>query len=193
VRFQETDVQGAYVVHPEFREDDRGSFARIFCGVEFEERGLSPLIAQMNLATTARAGTVRGLHYQLWPAAEAKLVRCVHGAIFDVVVDLRADSPTLGRWFGVELGPEGAAALYVPAGCAHGYQALTDGASALYQASAPYTPELERGLHHADPAIGIAWPLPPVQVSEKDRSLPPLDRAQLVGTAAPDDAAHPTG
>jgi hypothetical protein len=117
---------------------------------------------------------VRGLHYQLPPAAEAKLVRCVDGAIFDVVVDNRPWSPTFGRWAGVELGADDAVALYVPPGCAHGYQALTDGARALYQASAPYSPEHERGIDHADPELAIAWPLPPRNVSEKDRALPTL-------------------
>jgi dTDP-4-dehydrorhamnose 3,5-epimerase len=128
---------------------------------------------------TAEAGTVRGLHYQLPPGAEAKLVRCVEGAIYDVVVDTRRSSPTFRGWFGVELTATEGAALYVPPGCAHGYQALTDGARALYHASTPYAPDLERGIHHADPALGITWPLPPANVSSKDRALPWLADAEL--------------
>jgi dTDP-4-dehydrorhamnose 3,5-epimerase len=179
MEFTANAVEGSVVVRPLPREDDRGWFARVFCADEFHAHGLDPAIAQMNLAMTAEAGTVRGLHYQLAPGAEAKLVRCVEGAIYDVVVDTRRRSPTFGRWFGVELTADEGAALYVPAGCAHGYQALTDGARALYHASTPYVSDLERGIHHADPALGIAWPLPPRNVSAKDRALPPLAEAEL--------------
>jgi dTDP-4-dehydrorhamnose 3,5-epimerase len=179
VEFTDTRVAGAFVVRPVKHEDDRGWFGRIFCGEEFADQGLRPVVAQMNLAMTARAGTVRGLHYQLPPGAEAKLVRCIEGGIFDVVVDLRPDSPTFGRWYGAELSAQNAAALYVPPGCAHGYQALTDGARALYQTDTPYQPDLERGVHHADAELAITWPLPPINVSPKDRSLPPLVDADL--------------
>jgi dTDP-4-dehydrorhamnose 3,5-epimerase len=179
VRFEPLDVAGAFLVHPEPRGDERGWFARVFCAEEFVGHGLDPTVAQINLAQTAAAGTVRGLHFQLPPAAEAKLVRCVAGAIFDVVLDNRPASPTFGRWAGAELTADDGTALYVPTGCAHGYQALTDGARALYHASMPYTPELERGIDHADATIGIAWPLPPVHVSYKDRRLPPLRGAEL--------------
>lgn len=184
MRFEPLEVDGAVLVRPEPRGDDRGWFARVFCAEEFAANGLEPGVAQVNLATTVEAGTVRGLHYQLPPAAEAKLVRCVDGAIFDVVVDNRPWSPTFGRWAGVELGAEDAVALYLPPGCAHGYQALTDGARALYQASAPYTPERERGIHHADPELAIAWPLPPRNVSDKDRALPTLHAAELPSAPA---------
>lgn len=179
MRFEPLEVDGAVLVHPAPRGDERGWFARIFCAEEFAANGLEPAVAQVNLATTVEAGTVRGLHYQLPPAGEAKLVRCVAGAIFDVVVDNRPWSPTFGRWAGSELSSDDAVALYVPPGCAHGYQALTDGACALYQASTPYTPELERGIDHADPQLAIAWPLPPRNVSDKDRALPTLDTAEL--------------
>ena len=182
MEFVPTDVDGVVLVRPEPRRDDRGWFARIFCTEEFAEAGLTTEVAQINLAETAVAGTVRGLHYQLPPADEAKLVRCVAGAIFDVVLDTRHGSPTFGRWAGVELTAEEGSALYVPPGCAHGYQALTDGARALYQASAPYTPGVERGVHHADRDLAIGWPLDPVKVSEKDRALPQLsaiDPAEL--------------
>jgi dTDP-4-dehydrorhamnose 3,5-epimerase len=177
--FEATQVAGAFVVRPEARHDPRGWFARVFCAETFEANGLVAEIAQVNLAETAEAGTVRGLHYQLPPSAEAKLVRCVSGSIYDVVVDNRPGSETFGCWAGAELDASRGEALYVPPGCAHGYQALTDGARALYHASAPYSPERERGIHHADPELGIAWPLPAVNVSEKDAALPPLRDAEL--------------
>jgi dTDP-4-dehydrorhamnose 3,5-epimerase len=181
VRFEPLEVDGAFLVRSEPRGDARGWFARVFCAETFAANGLEPAVAQVNLAETVRAGTVRGLHYQLPPAAEAKLVRCVAGAIFDVVVDNRPGSPTYGRWAGRELLADEAAALYVPPGCAHGYQALTDGARALYHASVPYAPELERGIHPIDPAVGIGWPQPPAHLSAKDQALPPLDAADLPG------------
>jgi dTDP-4-dehydrorhamnose 3,5-epimerase len=179
MRFEPLEVDGAFLVRSEPRADARGWFMRIFCAETFEANGLVPAIAQVNLAETVMAGTVRGLHYQLPPAAEAKLVRCVAGAIFDVVVDNRSGSPTFGSWAGRELVADEAAALYVPPGCAHGYQALTDGARALYHTSVPYAPELERGINPTDPAVGIFWPRPPAHLSAKDQALPPLDAADL--------------
>lgn len=173
------DVEGAYLVRSAPRVDERGWFARIYDAQEFTANGLEPAIAQVNLAESVWAGTVRGLHYQLPPASEAKLVRCVVGSIFDVVVDNRPDSPTFGRWTGLELRASEPVAMYVPVGCAHGYQALTDGARALYHASTAYTPGTERGIHHSDPDIGVAWPLEPENVSDKDRQLPGLHEAQL--------------
>lgn len=182
MEFEPLAVDGAYRVRATQRGDARGWFARIFCADEFAANGLEPVIAQMNLAETERAGTVRGLHYQLPPAAEAKLVRCVTGSIFDVVVDNRPDSPTFGRWAGFELHASEPAAIYVPLGCAHGYQSLTDGARALYHASTAYTPEAERGINHADPDIGIEWPLEPTNISAKDLALPVLREAHLPGS-----------
>jgi dTDP-4-dehydrorhamnose 3,5-epimerase len=179
VQYEELAVEGAFLIRPAPRVDQRGWFARIFCADEFRARRLEAAVAQVNLAETARAGTVRGLHFQLPPAQEVKLVRCVAGAIFDVVVDNRPGSPTFGRWSGHELTADDAAALYVPAGCAHGYQALTDGARALYQSSVAYSPELERGIHHADPELAISWPLAPCHVSGKDLALPYLHEADL--------------
>ena len=179
MRFEPLEVDGAFLVRPEPRSDDRGWFARVFCAEEFAAKGLEPAVAQVNLAATVEAGTVRGLHYQLPPAAEAKLVRCVDGEIFDVVVDTRKWSPSFGRWAGATLRADDGLALYVPSGCAHGYQALTAGARALYQSSVPYTPDRERGIDHADPQLAIAWPLPPRNVSDKDRSLPRLRSAEL--------------
>jgi dTDP-4-dehydrorhamnose 3,5-epimerase len=181
VEFEPLEVEGAFLVRPEPHADARGWFARVFSVEDFAAEGLEVAIEQVNLAVTEQPGTVRGLHYQLPPGAEAKLIRCVSGAIFDVVVDLRPGSSTFGRWAGRELTAEDGHAVYVPPGCAHGYQALTPGARALYHASSAYAPELERGIDHADPDLGIAWPLPPVNLSEKDRSLPGLGDAELAG------------
>jgi dTDP-4-dehydrorhamnose 3,5-epimerase len=179
VEFESTSLEDVTLIRPEPRRDARGWFARVFCAEEFAARGLVSEVSQVNLAETAAAGTVRGLHYQLPPAPEAKLIRCVAGAIFDVAVDVRPTSPTFGRWAAAELSADEGAALYVPPGYAHGYQALTEGARALYQVSAPYTPELERGIHVADPDLGIEWPLPPAHLSEKDLALPSLTDAEL--------------
>jgi dTDP-4-dehydrorhamnose 3,5-epimerase len=179
MRFEPLAVEGAFLVRADRRGDARGWFARVFCAQTFAEHGLEPAVAQINLAETVRAGTVRGLHYQLRPAEEAKLVRCVAGTIFDVVVDNRPSSPTFGTWDGAALQADTPVGLYVPPGCAHGYQALSDGARALYHASHPYTPDLERGIHHADPQLAISWPLPPVHISDKDRGLPSLQEAEL--------------
>jgi dTDP-4-dehydrorhamnose 3,5-epimerase len=179
VEFVPLEVDGAYLIEPEPHADERGWFARIFSAEEFAEHGLEASIAQANLAATSHAGTVRGLHYQLPPSAEAKLVRCVAGSVYDVVVDVRRGSASFGRWAGRELSAEDATAIYVPPGCAHGYQALTDAARALYHTSTAYAPELERGIDHADPQLGIGWPLTPVNLSEKDRALPSLRDAEL--------------
>lgn len=181
MEFQPLEVEGAFLVRPEPHTDARGWFARVFSAEDFAARGLDATIEQLNLAATEHAGTVRGLHYQLPPGAEVKVIRCVAGAIFDVVVDVRPGSPTFGRWTGRELTADGGDAVYVPAGCAHGYQALTSGARALYHASSAYAPELERGIDHADPDLAIDWPLTPVNLSDKDRSLPPLSGAELAG------------
>ncbi|WP_052667088.1 dTDP-4-dehydrorhamnose 3,5-epimerase [Nitriliruptor alkaliphilus] len=181
MQFEPLDVTGAFLLRPERRADARGWFARVFSADEFAAHGLDVTIAQINLTATERAGTVRGLHYQLPPAAESKLVRCTEGAIFDVVVDSRPGSPTFGRWAGAELSAEDGVSLYVPAGCAHGYQALVDGTRTLYHASVSYSPQHERGIDHADPQLAISWPLPPSGLSEKDASLPPLSEADLPG------------
>jgi dTDP-4-dehydrorhamnose 3,5-epimerase len=179
VEFRSTDIEGLVLVVPEPRADERGAFARAFCREEFGTRGLMTVVAQTNVANTVNRGTVRGLHYQLPPAGEAKLLRCTNGAVFDVAVDLRAGSDSFGRWFGVELSAEDGIAVHVPSGCAHGYQTLTDGASVLYEVSTPYTPELERGIIHADHDLAIDWPLPPRDVSAKDLGLPTLAQAEL--------------
>jgi dTDP-4-dehydrorhamnose 3,5-epimerase len=174
VRFASTPLAGACLIHLEPRVDARGAFARAFCAEEFAGQGLKTRFVQSNISTNARAGTVRGLHFQRAPHAEVKLVRCVKGALFDVIVDMRGDSPTRGSWFGAELSDENGLMMYVPEGFAHGYQALSDGATALYMVSAPYAPQAEGGLRFDDPELAIAWPRPVSFVSEKDANWPLL-------------------
>ncbi len=170
--FTETQLKGAFIIDVELLADQRGAFARTFCAKEFEQHGLKPTVTQCNLSFNHQAGTLRGLHYQVPPAAETKLVRCTKGAIYDVIVDLRPDSPTYRQHIGVELTADNRRALYVPELFAHGYQALTDGAEVVYQVGEFYTPGYERGLRYDDPAFGITWPLPVTVISEKDASWP---------------------
>lgn len=174
MRFRELEIPGAFVIDLERREDDRGFFARTFCRREFEEHGLEPAVAQCNLSSNRRRGTLRGMHYQAPPGEEAKLVRCIRGAIHDVVVDARPGSPTLGRHAALRLDAENRRALYVPPGLAHGFQTLEDDTELLYQMSAFYAPELARGFRHDDPEVGIDWPLPVTVISDRDRTLPPF-------------------
>ena len=174
MRFTPTVIAGAFIVDVVPHADARGSLARVFCSEEFEAQGIDPVIAQMNLNHSRAAGTVRGLHLQQEPHAETKLVRCVRGAVFDVVADPQPDSPTYGRWVGVELSGDNRRALLVPAGCAHGFQTLVDDTELLYTASRAYAPDHELGVHHADPLFGISWPLEVSSVSEKDAAWPPL-------------------
>lgn len=174
MRFVRTALRDVVLVVPEPAADARGSFARVFCAEEFRRQGLVPDVAQCNLVGTTRRGTVRGLHLQRPPGEEAKLVRCLRGAVHDVVVDLRDGSPTHGRHVAVRLSTDDHRALYVPPGCAHGYQSLVDDSEVLYQVSHPYRPDLETGVRHDDPVLGIDWPLPVTRVSDKDRSWPPL-------------------
>jgi dTDP-4-dehydrorhamnose 3,5-epimerase len=168
VIFTETHLAGAFVIELERREDDRGFFARTFCRNEFEEHGLEPVIAQANLAFNKRRGTLRGMHFQYPPAAETKLVRCTRGAILDIIVDLRPESPTYLEHVSVELSADDAVALYVPKRFAHGYQVLEDATETSYQVGEFYTPEAEGGLRYDDPALGLSWPLPVTEISEKD-------------------------
>jgi dTDP-4-dehydrorhamnose 3,5-epimerase len=174
VKFTETELAGVYLVDIEPLVDERGFFARTFCADEFRAHGLDPTVAQCNVSVTRRAGTVRGLHYQVAPAAETKLVRCVRGAIHDVVVDLRAGSPTFRRHLAVELDGQSRRALYVPIDFAHGFQTLVDDTEVEYQMGAPYTPGTDRGLRYDDPALGITWPRPVTDLSDRDRAWPLL-------------------
>jgi dTDP-4-dehydrorhamnose 3,5-epimerase len=174
VIFAETSLPGAYVIELERREDDRGFFARTFCQHEFEEHGLEPVIAQANVAFNRRRGTVRGMHFQYPPAAETKLVRCTRGAILDIIVDLRPESPTYLEHVSVELTADNYRAFYVPRRFAHGYQVLEDGTETSYQVGEFYTPSAEGGLRYDDPELGLEWPLEVTEVSDKDRGWAPL-------------------
>jgi dTDP-4-dehydrorhamnose 3,5-epimerase len=170
MQFTETKLKGAFIIELEPRTDDRGFFARAFCQKEFEALGLKSTIAQCNLAFTAKQGTIRGMHYQVPPAAETKVFRCTKGANYHVIIDMRPESPTYLQHVGVELTSENRRALYVPEMFAHGYQSLVDGSEAFYQVGEFYTPGYERGLRYDDPTFAIEWPLPVSVISEKDAS-----------------------
>lgn len=174
MKFTRTELDGVWIVDLEARSDERGFFARTYCAEEFAAHGLHTAWPQCNLSRNTHRGTLRGLHYQAEPHPEIKLVRCTAGAIFDVVVDIRPDSPTFGRWLGLELTAATGRALYIPAGFAHGFQALTDNADVSYLMGAPYLPQLARGLRWNDPALAIDWPLPPQAISPADQSHPLL-------------------
>lgn len=177
VRFTPTPIAGVHILDLEPHVDDRGSLARAFCTEEFQEHGLDPVIAQMNLNQSHRAGTVRGLHLQDPPHAETKVVRCIRGAVFDVAADVRPGSSTYGEWVGVELSADNRRSLVVPEGCAHGFQTLMDDTELLYSASRAYAPTHERGVHHADPLLAIEWPRSITSISSKDEAWPPLTPA----------------
>jgi dTDP-4-dehydrorhamnose 3,5-epimerase len=172
MRFTTTAIPGVVIVDLELRVDDRGFFARSFCRAEFVAAGLEPAVEQCNLAFNHRAGTLRGMHYQVEPTPEAKLVRCTRGAIVDVAVDLRDGSPTRLQHVSVELTAESRRALYVPPLFAHGYQTLVDDTEVAYQVSAVYDPDAERGLRFDDPALALTWPVPVTAISDKDLSWP---------------------
>ncbi|WP_017301135.1 dTDP-4-dehydrorhamnose 3,5-epimerase [Nodosilinea nodulosa] len=172
--FEATNLKDAFVIDLEIRSDDRGGFARTFCAKEFEEHGLKPMVAQCNMSFNYKKGTLRGMHYQLAPAAETKLVRCTRGAIYDVIIDIRPDSPTYMQHFGVELTADNRKALYVPELFAHGYQALTDDAEVIYQVGEFYSPGYEQGIRYDDPTFGIEWPIPVTVISDKDSKWPPF-------------------
>lgn len=173
--YKKTDVVGAFVIDLEPRGDERGFFSRMFDVDEFAAQGLEGSFCQINTSMSVKALTLRGLHYQVAPAGEAKLIKCVAGSIFDVVVDLRADSPTFTRWFGGVLTAENRSMLYVPKGCAHGFLTLEDNTEVMYPVSAPYSAQHERVLRWNDPAISIEWPAEPVTVSDKDRAARDFD------------------
>jgi dTDP-4-dehydrorhamnose 3,5-epimerase len=174
LNFETTPIPGVVVIHLEPIPDNRGFFARAFSAEEFRARGLNPTVSQMHLSLNNLRGVLRGMHYQNAPAAEAKLVRCIRGAIFDVAVDLRSDSPAYLKWFACELSAANRKAMYVPEGCAHGFQALEDNSEVFYQVSYPYTPDLADGFRYDDPAVGIRWPLSVRVISTRDGAWPPL-------------------
>lgn len=174
--FTPVRLEGAMLVEPELRQDTRGWFARIYCEREFAARGLPERMVQTNLSLTRKAGTLRGMHFQHAPNAEDKLVRCARGAIWDCIVDLRPQSPTYCQWYGVELSEANGRMLLVPKGFAHGFVSLSDDAAVTYQVSAFYTPESEGGARWNDPAFNIQWPVPVVDMSDKDRNWPDYQR-----------------
>ena len=170
--FQPTGLAGAYVIAIERLSDERGFFARSFCAREFEDHGLNPSLAQCNISYNRHAGTLRGMHFQASPFEEAKLVRCTRGAIHDVIIDLRPDSPTFMRHVGVLLTPEERNMLYVPEGFAHGFLTLEDHTEVFYQMSEFYVPGAARGFRWDDPAFAIDWPAPVSVISERDAAYP---------------------
>ena len=174
MKFTETPLPGAFIIDLEPHQDERGFFARTFCVREFWEHGLNSTVAQCNLSSNLKAGTLRGMHFQEPPLSEAKLVRCIRGAIHDVVVDLRPQSATYRRQFAVELNTVNRRALFVPALLAHGFQTLMDNTEVEYQMSEAYVPEGARGFRYDDAAFAIRWPLPVSVISEQDLSWPPF-------------------
>jgi len=178
MKFIATPIAGAFLVELEPKVDSRGEFARAFCRREFMAQGIRFDILQSNLVRSHKAGSVRGLHYQLPPAQEQKFVRCVGGAVFDVLVDMRPESPTRMAVFEVRLDAENKLALFMPTGVAHGYQVLVDGTDFLYMTDQYYGSGTELGVRFNDPALGIHWPLPPVNVADRDMDWPPLSTSQ---------------
>ncbi len=176
--FTETALPGAFVIDLERREDSRGYFARAFCQHELADHGLKPVIAQANVAFNKVAGTLRGMHFQFPPKAETKIVRCTRGAIVDIIVDLRPESPTYLESISVELNEENGRALYVPERFAHGYQTLVDATETSYQVGEFYAPETEGGLAYDDPRLALQWPLPVAVISEKDAEWAHLDAVE---------------
>ncbi len=172
MKFVETPLAGAYVVEVERRGDDRGYFARAWCENEFAELGLANRFVQVNMSGSVEAGTLRGFHYQVAPHSEDKFVRCFAGSVFDVAIDMRPESDTYKQWFGVELTANNKKAFFVPAGFAHGYQTLEPDTELMYQVSAFYAPDAERGLRWDDPTFGVEWPIDEPILSDKDKVWP---------------------
>lgn len=179
--FTETPLPGAFVIDLEKRGDERGFFARAFCEKEFGQRQLATRFVQVNNSLSAQKGTLRGMHYQLAPKAETKLVRCIRGSLYDVILDLRPGSPTFGRSFGAELSAENRRMMYVPKGFAHGFLTLADDTEAFYFVDEFYGPEQERGVRWNDPKFAIQWPMAPVVLSDKDRGHRDFDAAWHLG------------
>ena len=181
MRFEPTDLADAFIIDLERREDDRGFFARSFCKEEFSTHGLATEFVQCNVSYNRHRGTIRGMHYQAAPHAEAKLVRCTAGAIWDVIVDLRPRSPTHLQWTAVELSAANRRMLYVPKGFGHGFQSLCDDTEVFYQMSSFYVPRAGRGFHYDDPQFSLPWPLEATVMSDKDRDLPAFDSETFDG------------
>lgn len=171
--FSETKIMGAVLIRPERREDDRGFFARTYCVDEFRAHGIDPLVVQRSVSFNRRRGTLRGMHFQAAPHLENKLVWCSRGEIYDVIVDLRRDSPSYRQWAAARLSGDGFEALFVPKGCAHGFITLQDDTSVRYDISSVYAPASTRGLRFDDPSFGIEWPFAPAVISPRDLAFPP--------------------
>jgi dTDP-4-dehydrorhamnose 3,5-epimerase len=182
MKFIPLPLSGAYRVDIEPQSDSRGFFARMFCKDEFAAQGLDDHWVQCNTSLSQRIGTIRGLHFQRPPAAEAKLIRCLRGSIFDVIVDIRKGSPTFGRWHGEVLDDENRSMLFVPRGFAHGFQTLTDNVEMLYFHSAPFSRDHQGGVRWNDPRIAVIWPTEPTEVSVRDAGLPYLDDVEPIST-----------
>lgn len=175
MKFFEAPLAGVYIIELEPFQDERGLFIRTFCQKEFAKIGFQKPIVQFNHSVTRKTGTIRGMHYQLPPSCETKIIRCVQGEVFDVMVDIRAGSPTFMRWHGVELSKDNFRMVYIPEGFAHGFQTLSDDAEVIYHHSAFYCPEFESGLKSDDPALAIQWPLSVASISPKDQNYPLID------------------
>jgi dTDP-4-dehydrorhamnose 3,5-epimerase len=182
--FRKTALKGACIIELEPHGDELGQFVRTWCRDEFRRHGIETAFVQSAVSTNELRGTLRGLHWQVAPHEEAKLVRCARGAIYDVIVDIRPDSPTFGQWLGLTLTAGAQLMLFVPVGFAHGFQTLEDDTEVGYQLSTAYAPSAARGLRFDDPALAIDWPLPVSRISDRDRSWPPLQRwdARLAGS-----------
>lgn len=174
MKFSKTTLAGLWVIDLELREDERGFLARTFCENEFSEHGLNTRWPQCNLTLTKKRGMIRGMHFQASPRPEVKLARCAAGAIFDVAVDVRPNSPTFGKWEGFELTGQNRRILYIPGGFAHGFQCLADNTEVFYQMSEFFFADLSRGVRWNDPTVAITWPLPDPILSERDKNLPLL-------------------
>lgn len=178
--FQELSLPGAFAIEPQKNVDERGTFTRIWCAREFETAGIRRAWVQSSLSTNLRRGTLRGMHYSVPPRAEAKLVRCVRGAVYDVLLDLRAGSPTFSKWIARTLSADNALALYIPEGVAHGFQTLEDDSTLLYQMSEFYDPACARGVRWNDPAFDVSWPKATRSISERDAAYPDFQSGQAV-------------
>jgi dTDP-4-dehydrorhamnose 3,5-epimerase len=171
--FSATDVEGAFVLRPERIEDERGFFARTYCVAELSEHGIDPQVVQRSVSYNHRRGTLRGMHFQVAPHEETKIVSCLRGSIYDVVVDLRPGSPSYRRWYGTTLTCDGFETLVVPKGCAHGFITLADDTLVHYEISEFHHPESARGIRYDDPAFGVRWPLDPTVINARDLAYPP--------------------
>jgi dTDP-4-dehydrorhamnose 3,5-epimerase len=180
MKFLSTPVSGAFIIELEKKDDGRGFFARLYCRNEFKRAGLEQSYVQINNSLSVQKGTLRGLHYQVEPHGEAKVVRCISGELWDVIVDLRSNSASFGQWFGAELTATNRQMLYVPKGCAHGFITLDDNTEILYLVSSFYAAEAERGVRWNDPFFAIKWPIAPTVISEKDRLLSDFDAKDAI-------------